>query len=95
MVLEMADIALESFDRKQLEQFYWSQASGDFFTEFPMRLYGGNPIGFLTAFSMSKAIALLCCQCLISEKMDGIVDFNSSQRSCRCEFLDPLRGARS
>ena len=41
-----------------------AHANGLFFYERIEMYMGGSPIGFMTAFSLARPIAVLCCQCL-------------------------------
>eukprot|EP00966_Prymnesium_polylepis_P188724 4372996-Prymnesium_polylepis.1 len=92
-MLSMVDLACEHFDRQQLESFYWAQAVGGFFHDFPMRYYGGSPIGYMTAFSLARPIAVICHQSLQVEKMNGIVNMNAHSYACRITGFLPLHVA--
>ena len=81
-LIELTQLAVRDLDRTELEQLFWSQAEGDFFSTEPMLYYGGTPIGYAAAFSMTRLVALLLRLTITVEKVRGLFDLNDSRHAC-------------
>ena len=73
-VMELIDLAVESFSRPKLRRLFCAQADGGFFHDLPMVYYGGTVLSYAVAFSMKKPFARMLEQMVDNEKMQGCVE---------------------
>ena len=94
--LELVELALEMLSRKQLEELFYSQASGPFFHAPPMCYYGGTPIAYAVAFSMTSIFAAVLPRVFgaaNADKLKGLIDADDPRHACQLTGFLPVHVA--
>ena len=87
---EAIQLAHDNLSPAQLQQLYWSHATGPFFSERPMVLYGETPLSYACCHCLRRAVALMLSLSLRSPKMRHIIDPNNEEHACRRTGFLPL-----
>ena len=93
-VLELLPIAIAALSHEELVSLLYTQATGAFFTEPPMLFFGGTPIGYAVAFSMTRTLtAMIHAVKGRRETLGGLIDFDDPRRACALTGFLPIHVA--
>ena len=87
---KMLQLAHEHLNSEQLERVFLTQATGGFFLDEPMALYGGTPLAYAATFGLRRAIVIMLSLSARSTKMQGLLDINHPRLACRRTGFLPL-----
>ncbi|KAL1511772.1 hypothetical protein AB1Y20_005058 [Prymnesium parvum] len=89
LFIEMVNIACARLSKDELRSIFRSQARGIFFSDLPMRHYGGTCVAYAICFGLKDAVMHI----LKKPELDGIVDLNDTDNACTITGFLPIHAA--